>query len=175
MESIPCITIHQPWASLIALGYKTIETRTHARFAGLVGKRIGIHAGKRFDKRAAAAIADALGCTTADLVHTLSDPDSWPSGCLICTVHASAYTVEADENVRRNRKALCDTTGLHCLHLDGARVAFAGHAVIPTKGAQGIWYFTARPEHLPMEFARHANRILTIGEHWRLLLTRKDQ
>lgn len=49
MTTYPAITIMQPWATWIALGLKTVETRSHKRFARLVGKRIAIHAGKKFD------------------------------------------------------------------------------------------------------------------------------
>ena len=41
------ITLHQPWASLIACGLKTIETRSWTPPQSLVGQRIAIHAGKR--------------------------------------------------------------------------------------------------------------------------------
>ena len=41
------ITLHQPWASLIAVGAKTIETRSWAPPKNLIGERIAIHAGKR--------------------------------------------------------------------------------------------------------------------------------
>jgi hypothetical protein len=44
---VKTITLHQPWASLIACGLKTIETRTHDRFRSLVGETVAIHAGKR--------------------------------------------------------------------------------------------------------------------------------
>ncbi len=44
------ITLWQPWASFIAYGWKTIETRTHDRFKNLSGEQIGIHAGKVWDK-----------------------------------------------------------------------------------------------------------------------------
>jgi hypothetical protein len=43
------ITLYQPWASFITLGWKTIETREHNRFASLVNQTIGIHAGLKFD------------------------------------------------------------------------------------------------------------------------------
>lgn len=43
------ITIHQPWATLIALGEKRFETRSWAtKYRG----KIAIHAGKKFDKDA---------------------------------------------------------------------------------------------------------------------------
>lgn len=40
------LTLHQPWASLIALGVKTIETRSWRAPQALIGQRIAIHAGK---------------------------------------------------------------------------------------------------------------------------------
>lgn len=50
MTLLPCISIHQPWASLIAHGIKKTEGRTHTRFASLVGKRVAIHATKTWDR-----------------------------------------------------------------------------------------------------------------------------
>ena len=44
---MPAITLHQPWASLIALGVKRIETRHWFPHRDLIGKRIAIHAAKR--------------------------------------------------------------------------------------------------------------------------------
>ena len=41
------ITLHQPWASLIAEGIKTIETRSWAPSREIIGQRIAIHAAKR--------------------------------------------------------------------------------------------------------------------------------
>ena len=41
------ITLHQPWASLIALRIKTIETRSWPAPERLTGQTIAIHAGKR--------------------------------------------------------------------------------------------------------------------------------
>ena len=41
------LTLHQPWASLIAHGVKSIETRSWAPPQSLVGQRIAIHAGKK--------------------------------------------------------------------------------------------------------------------------------
>ena len=46
-ESMYAITLHQPWASLIALGVKTVETRSWPAPAHLVGQTIAVHAGKR--------------------------------------------------------------------------------------------------------------------------------
>ena len=38
-------TFHQPWASLVALGHKTVETRSQHPGQNMVGQRIAIHAG----------------------------------------------------------------------------------------------------------------------------------
>ena len=46
-DPVYAITLHQPWASLIALGLKTVETRSWPAPARLVGRRIAVHAGKR--------------------------------------------------------------------------------------------------------------------------------
>ena len=40
------ITLHQPWASLIALGIKTVETRSWPAPVRLLGQDIAIHAAK---------------------------------------------------------------------------------------------------------------------------------
>lgn len=48
----PVITLYQPWATWIIRGWKTIETRTHNKFASLAGKRILIHAGLTTDAEA---------------------------------------------------------------------------------------------------------------------------
>lgn len=41
------LTLHQPWATLIGLGVKSIETRSWAAPKSLIGQRIAIHAAKR--------------------------------------------------------------------------------------------------------------------------------
>ena len=58
------LTLHQPWASLMALGHKTTETRSWPAPKTLVGSRIAIHAAKRrsrrdeWNDRVAEAVAD---------------------------------------------------------------------------------------------------------------------
>lgn len=39
------LTVHQPWAQLIAIGVKRIETRSRRAPVALIGERIAIHAG----------------------------------------------------------------------------------------------------------------------------------
>ena len=45
------ITLHQPWATLIALGIKTVETRSWPAPERLLGQVIAVHAGKRVVRR----------------------------------------------------------------------------------------------------------------------------
>lgn len=44
------LSLHQPWATLVALGVKTIETRSWPAPDSVIGQRIAIHAAKRFDR-----------------------------------------------------------------------------------------------------------------------------
>lgn len=44
--TINCITLHQPWASLIVVGAKPFETRSWAPHLSMIGKPIAIHAGR---------------------------------------------------------------------------------------------------------------------------------
>ena len=44
---IPAFTAYEPWASLMAAGIKTCETRNHMAPRSYWGKRIAIHAGKK--------------------------------------------------------------------------------------------------------------------------------
>lgn len=47
-HAMKALTLWQPWASLIAVGLKTIETRSRAAPRSLIGQRIAIHAAKRY-------------------------------------------------------------------------------------------------------------------------------
>lgn len=46
------LSVWRPWAALIGLGLKPIETRLHDKFKGLVGQTIFIHAAKSWDEYA---------------------------------------------------------------------------------------------------------------------------
>lgn len=48
--SFAAISLWQPWASLIAIGAKTIETRSWAAPKSLMGQRIAIHAAKKWNR-----------------------------------------------------------------------------------------------------------------------------
>lgn len=59
-ELLRVISLWQPWAQWVMLGWKTIETRLHNRFRGLVGQRIGIHAANVWDVKSMMAARDYL-------------------------------------------------------------------------------------------------------------------
>jgi hypothetical protein len=92
------ITLHQPWASLIAIEAKPCETRSYPPPAKLIGRRIAIHAAKTdhsnsllltLGRETVNAIADAL--EDGGYGHRAS----WsqlPRGAVVCTeVIAGAY------------------------------------------------------------------------------------
>lgn len=72
------ISLWQPWATLIALEAKRIETRHWQAPAWLSGQRIAIHAAKRESELWLCGedyFADALNCTADEL----------PLGAIVCT------------------------------------------------------------------------------------------
>ena len=122
----PVITLKQPWASLISMGHKTIETRTHRRFAGLVGQRIYIHAGLADDRSAHAIAAAYIGeRELSEVVH----------GAIIATAFVSAareLTV-ADEPYALIE---CATPRFGLFLTDVTPIIIP----IQAKGHLGVWY-----------------------------------
>ena len=90
---IKTISLWQPYASLIAAGVKTIETRSWAPPKGLMGQRIAIHAAKAMET------SDVRGRGRHDRISAaLNDPE-WdgniPRGAVVCTAildHAARVT-----------------------------------------------------------------------------------
>ncbi len=84
-DTMPAITIWQPWASMIAAGIKTIETRTHSGFSSLKGKRIAIHAGMKFDPAwlSENAKLDLAGAGMPQEAH------QYPRGAIVATAFVS--------------------------------------------------------------------------------------
>lgn len=74
------ISIWQPWASLIAVGAKRIETRHWAAPASVIGERVAIHAAKRKPGPLSDRMHEALGGSISQPVEVL------PLGVIVCTV-----------------------------------------------------------------------------------------
>ena len=109
-EPVYAITLHQPWASLIALGLKTVETRSWPAPARLVGQRIAVHAGKRLVRRPGDAIERELRARWGDDWRVII-----PTGAVVATavLAGMAQVVHIDP-----------LTG-HAVHDPGAEVGCA--------------------------------------------------
>jgi hypothetical protein len=129
------ITLWQPWASLIAMEYKTIETRTHDLFRGLKGQRIAIHAGKHVDRLAFDTILKYarphLRGEDLDRIYRRC-----PKGAVVCTAMVTDARWMCDQNH--------DYTLNACIVADGKFGLFLSdiEQLIPAiscAGHQGIW------------------------------------
>ena len=141
------LTLHEPWATWVALNLKPIETRTHDRYKSLIGKRIAIHAGKRFDRHACTTAKAALEGyhpdVVADLIAKLIDAAKKPNhGRVVCTtqIYAGAWLAEI-----HNRQALVDC-GPNAAPRFGFFLRNTKTCGDPTvyRGRQGIWTWTPR-------------------------------
>ena len=133
---IPTITLYQPWASWIAVGLKTIETRPHARFRCLAGRRIAIHAGQAFDRNAHAEAFRYVDIAGHSALFGGPYADEWPVGVILCTAQVGAVEWLTP---RHNRAALSDVGYNRVgLFLSDVRVM---DPPIPARGARGIWYW----------------------------------
>ncbi|MCY4428902.1 MAG: ASCH domain-containing protein [Rhodospirillales bacterium] len=95
------ITLHEPWATMIADGTKTYETRHWAPPSTLYGRRIAIHAGRTVD-------VDAVDLFDYDLGAMYEN-----AGKFACTaVLSHAFRVKSYKLlVRRHRRHYVVTTG----------------------------------------------------------------
>ena len=132
---LPVITLYQPWATWIMRGWKTIETRTHKRFACLDKKTILIHSGQKTD-------ASAINNPYLTKEQLLYEPDEVVNGFIL----GSAYSLylgcfDPDDGV--NALIECETLryGLLLENVDVFKKP------IPVKGEMGIWYFNMETMH----------------------------
>ena len=74
------ITLHQPWATLIALGVKKVESRSWPAPERLLGQIIAVHAGKRMVRRPGECIERKLRDRVGeDWIRTI------PTGAVLAT------------------------------------------------------------------------------------------
>lgn len=131
MSKIPIISLWNPWAIWVGLGWKPIETRTHERFASLVGKTIGIHAALKWDE---SAIESARPWLTNEQIFETNR--MLRVGGAICWT--AFVTAHRELNPLDNAKALIDCTHITRYGLFLADVKAI--EIIPCRGKQGIWY-----------------------------------
>lgn len=103
------LTLHQPWASLVACGAKTIETRPQRCPYDLIGKQLAIHASK----------ADPLSKLTfagdrwiENALHTLKVDSLYklPRGCVVCIVRVCSCTQVVNKSLLSPYEVVDDST-----------------------------------------------------------------
>jgi hypothetical protein len=132
-DTIPAISLWQPWATWILWGWKTIETRLHDRFAKLEGRRIAIHASVTWDQQAISAASPYLTKEQVEQTYKLL-PRDWKAGCLLCSALVEDYRLTEPGDAKR---ALieCDTPRVGLWLKDIQPI----EPPIAMRGHQGIW------------------------------------
>ena len=127
------ISLWQPWATWIAAGLKTIETRRHNRLAGLVGQRIGIHAAVTYDEGAWTVAGRYIGARERRIASSLE----YPRGAVVCTGYCCGARLLGSRSYD-SYGALCDCDGreLYGLFLADVEPVLPP---LPARGHRGIW------------------------------------
>lgn len=151
VKPLLCLTLHQPWATLIYLRLKSTEARMHDRWGFLALKnrdgshvRIGIHAGKTWDKSAIGRARRYVRLEDHPGVGTWRDVERLAklhAGHLIAT---AVVICHRQLTVHDSAAALCDCSrddegrGLWGFDLDEVRTV---EPPIKVTGHQGVWRF----------------------------------
>ena len=132
MSMMPVISLWNPWAIWVGLGWKTIETRLHDKYASLCGKRIGIHAALKWDDTA----MDAARPYLTEYQYLASKDFLKVGGAIICTVRVRGVDWLSNSD---SKSALidCGSVRRFGLFLDDVQTI----PMIGCKGKQGIWYY----------------------------------
>lgn len=141
-DIIKALSLHQPWASLIAVGAKRIETRSWGPPRHLVGQRLAIHATKRIVR-----FPDTRGYGTFNeaVAHHLGQ--DWtskiPTGAVVAVATlAGAKQIDLLTELPEGDELLFGEYELRrwMWALKDVRVV---NPPIPIRGHQGIWNFDA--------------------------------
>lgn len=129
------ISLWQPWAQWVMLGWKTIETRRHDRFKGLVLQRIGIHAAQKWDQDWERAASRYL---TEEQRKSTDRMAKTGGGCILGTVFVRDVSWLLPDAAP---KALIECESMHRF---GLILSEPRRFEIPiqAKGLQGIFKFT---------------------------------
>ena len=137
---IPCLSLWQPWASLVVQGHKRIENRTWPPPAWIIGKQLWIHAAKRFD----AAGSKALAEEAPDLAEVIAECScDCPGGALLGSVTVVGCASWHQRPLGLTQEQDLDATfdpwfcGPWGWVLTDARVLEVPQAL---RGRQGIWW-----------------------------------
>jgi len=144
---IPAITFWQPWASWIAWGWKTIETRTHLKFQSLLGQTIAIHAGLRVDRNAVHLTRYSIPLSMSQLtVFAWREGPKEHRGCVIAVARMTEVipSIQVDDVKGTLISDYFNVVGKVGYRFEDVRPL---KKPIPAKGHQGIWYWEV-PEGL---------------------------
>jgi len=139
------ISLWQPWATLVALKLKTIETRGHDRFRNLSGQRIAIHATQKWneDGLLVSRILDSGRLTHGfALITSFNNIEMWAARCkgkIVCTAVVEDVQWARDvvtQWVDLERRALCAVQDKCLLFLTDIQPL---RDPIPFQGRQGIF------------------------------------
>ncbi len=133
-ELYPVITLWQPWASWIAEGWKTIETREHSRFSSLEGRRILIHAGQRLDTSRLVAEAEYNYLTEEQRYQTRAFKSI--RGVILCSAYVD-WHIRCKPEDARQALIECETKRWGLLLSSIEKIT----PPIKAKGGRGIWYY----------------------------------
>lgn len=134
------ITLHQPWCYFVTRGWKTIETRKHKRFKSLVGQRIGIHSGLKWDNN----WKKLAGPLMTDSMLYQADKFLKLGGAIIATAYVDEFRPLTTWD---SMYALIDCSNNDRYGLILSKIHVLPDAII-TRGYQGIWEYPIKEELL---------------------------
>jgi hypothetical protein len=130
------ITLWEPWASAIALGYKHYETRSWPAPKSLIGKPLGIHASKKKSEDLRWQLEALTDWFPEQFNHLCYD--DLPFGCVVAACQLVAcHPTEKMRGLSELEAALGDySPGRFAWELELIKLP---DKPIPVKGKQGIW------------------------------------
>lgn len=115
------LTLIRPWCWAIAHAGKDVENRSWRPPDSIIGHRIAIHSGLKWDAAAASRVAKLSS-------KMLAPKEDWRGGRIVATAKVTGWTVAAAS------KWAIDGQVHWCL-----RSVFVLPTPVPCKGAQGLW------------------------------------
>jgi hypothetical protein len=160
-ETLPALTVWQPWASLIAADAKPYEWRGWPAPPRMVGQRIAIHAGARKVRRweVEALLEDVLFALKSGepndtsliiekalplLQRWLAAPDLLPLSSVLCTAELG-QPIRASDYAARFGADYAARFGADSDRIDHSKWGWPLTAIerlepfVPAKGMQGFW------------------------------------
>jgi hypothetical protein len=146
---LPTVSLWQPWATWVTLGWKTVETRLHNRLNCLKGRIVAIHAARKWDNDARWLAAEYLSSKNWELSATLAEGNR---GKIVAIAHIKDHRqITTKDELSR---AMLQTSDLN---LRTPRFGLFVDKLVPLppfplRGHQGIWYVrtSAIAERLPL-------------------------